>query len=46
VEWFGHPHWVFEDPARPDGSCTLHVYKDRNAVPADYYRRLGRAGGR
>ena len=46
VEWFGHPHWVFEDPARADGSCTLHVYKDRDAAPAEYYRRLGRAGGR
>jgi hypothetical protein len=46
VEWFGHPHWVFDDPARPDGSCTLHVYKDRDAAPADYYRRLGRTGGR
>lgn len=36
IEWFGHPHWVFERPARPDGSCTLHVYKDRDAVPASY----------
>jgi hypothetical protein len=36
VEWFGHPHWVFERPARPDGSCTLHVYKDRDGVPPSY----------
>ena len=46
IEWFGHPHWVFEDASRPDGSCTLHVYKRRDAVPAAYYRLLGVAGGR
>jgi hypothetical protein len=33
--WFGHPHWVFEAPSRPDGSCTLHVEKRRDAAPAD-----------
>lgn len=27
VEWFGHPQWVFENPSRSDGSCTLHIYK-------------------
>jgi hypothetical protein len=41
MEWFGHPHWVFENPARADGSCTLHVYKARDAAPADYGRVLG-----
>ena len=40
VEWFGRPHWVFDDPARPDGSCTLHVYKRRDGAPAEYLRRL------
>jgi hypothetical protein len=40
IEWFGHPHWVFERPARPDGSCTLHVYKDRDGVPAPYLAQL------
>jgi hypothetical protein len=44
MEWFGHPHWVFENPARPDGSCTLHVYKRRDGAPADYGRTLGIAG--
>jgi hypothetical protein len=43
MEWFGHPHWVFENPARPDGSCTLHVYKRRDEAPADYARLLGLA---
>ncbi|MFQ5827675.1 MAG: hypothetical protein ACE5JD_00770 [Candidatus Methylomirabilia bacterium] len=41
IEWFGRPHWVFEDPSRADGSCTLHIYKRRDAAPATYYRRLG-----
>jgi hypothetical protein len=39
--WFGRPHWIFDHPARPDGSCTLHVYKRRDGAPADYARRLG-----
>ncbi len=44
VEWFGRPHWVFDNPSRPDGSCTLHVYKRRDGVPAAYFRDLGLAG--
>ena len=40
VEWFGRPHWVFDEPARPDGSCTLHVYKRRDGAPAAYLARL------
>jgi hypothetical protein len=46
MEWFGHPHWVFEDPARPDGSCTLHVYKRRDGAPAGYGAAPGVDGGR
>ncbi|MFC4003185.1 hypothetical protein ACFS2C_15415 [Prauserella oleivorans] len=26
-QWYGHPHVRFADPARPDGSCTLHIMK-------------------
>jgi hypothetical protein len=45
IEWFGRPHWVFDRPARADGSCTLHVYKRRAGVPGEYARRLGLTGG-
>ncbi len=41
IEWFGHPQLVFDDASRPDGSCTLHVYKDAGRVPAHYYDVLG-----
>jgi hypothetical protein len=44
IEWFGRPHWVFDRPSRPDGSCTLHIYKRRDGAPPDYARRLGGAG--
>jgi hypothetical protein len=44
LEWFGRPHWVFEEPSRPDGSCTLHVYKRRDGAPAAYARLLGVTG--
>jgi hypothetical protein len=44
LQWFGRPHWVFDRPSRPDGSCTLHIYKRRDGAPADYARRLGAAG--
>jgi hypothetical protein len=43
IQWFGRPHWVFDNPSRADGSCTLHIYKHRDAAPADYWRRLGLA---
>lgn len=36
LRWYGHPHWVFERPARPDGSCTMHLYKNKDAAPAEY----------
>ncbi len=36
LRWFGRPHWVFENAARRDGSCTLHVYKRRDGAPREY----------
>jgi acetyl-CoA synthetase len=41
VEWFGRPHWVFDDPSRADGSCTLHIYKRHAGAPRAYLARLG-----
>jgi hypothetical protein len=40
VAWFGRPHWVFDEPARPDGGCTVHIYKRRDGAPAAYLDRL------
>lgn len=40
LRWFGRAQWVFEQPARADGGCTLHIYKRREDAPADYTRRL------
>lgn len=36
IRWFGRPHWVFEDASRPDGACTLHIYKRRDGAPRAY----------
>jgi hypothetical protein len=44
LEWFGRPHWVFERPSRPDGSCTMHIYKRRDGAPATYIRALTAPG--
>jgi hypothetical protein len=44
LRWFGRPHWVFERPSRPDGSCTLHIYKRRDGAPATYIRALTSPG--
>lgn len=44
LRWFGRAQWVFERPARADGSCTLHIYKRRDDAPADYTRRVGLPG--
>lgn len=27
IDWYGRPHLLFVDPARPDGGCTVHVPK-------------------
>ena len=45
IRWFGRPHWVFEDASRPDGSCTIHVYKRRDGAPPEYATRLATAPG-
>jgi len=44
LRWFGRPHWVFDRPSRPDGSCTLHIYKRRDGAPATYLRALTAPG--
>jgi hypothetical protein len=41
LNWFGRAQWVFEQPSRQDGSCTLHIYKRREDIPADYARSVG-----
>lgn len=43
MRWYGRAHWVFEDPARADGSCTVHIYKRRDATPAAYRAMLEQA---
>jgi hypothetical protein len=43
MRWFGRAHWIFDHPARPDGSCTLHVYKRPEDVPAEFNARLAPA---
>lgn len=40
LRWFGRPLWVLERPARPDGSCTVCIYKRPDAVPIEYVERL------
>jgi hypothetical protein len=40
LRWFGRAHWIFEDAARADGGCRLHIYKKREDAPAEYTRLL------
>lgn len=40
LQWFGRAHWVFENAARADGGCRLHIYKQREDAPAEYARML------
>jgi hypothetical protein len=40
LRWFGHVHWVFESPARADGSCKFHLFKRVEDVPDDYTQRV------
>jgi hypothetical protein len=43
LEWFGRPHWVFENPSRAEGSCTVHIYKRRDGAPEAYARTVARS---
>ena len=43
MRWFGRAQWIFDHPARADGSCTLHVYKRAEDVPAEFNARLAPA---
>lgn len=40
LRWFGRAQWVFDEPARADGGCTLYIYKRPEDAPADYTRRV------
>lgn len=33
LAWYGRVHWLFEDPARPDGGCIAHIYKRAADAP-------------
>ncbi|MBI5258087.1 MAG: hypothetical protein HY855_16410 [Burkholderiales bacterium] len=46
LRWFGRAQWVFEQPARADGGCTMHIYKRREDAPADYTRRVALPAGK
>lgn len=41
TEWFGFPLWVFEPPVEADDPCILHIYKDKDYIPEEYYEKLG-----
>lgn len=34
LKWYGRVHWLFENAARADGSCTAHIYKRKEDQPA------------
>jgi hypothetical protein len=40
AERHGAPLWVIDHPH--DGSCSVHVYKDRSRTPSEYLQRLRR----
>lgn len=40
LRWFGRAQWVFADPARRDGGCTVHLYKQAGYTPPEYAAKL------
>lgn len=34
LKWYGRVHWLFENAARADGSCTAYIYKRKEDQPA------------
>jgi hypothetical protein len=45
LRWFGRAQWVFDDPARADGGCVMHLYKKRNEAARAYEARVALAQG-
>ena len=42
TEWYGRIHWAFTPPPTPHAPCVLRVYKDREAIPEEFYRAVGK----
>ena len=40
LAWFGRAHWIFENPSRPDGGCTLYIYKRHDGTPPEYAAKV------
>ncbi|MFO8048636.1 MAG: hypothetical protein R6U29_06345 [Desulfosudaceae bacterium] len=38
---YGRLLWPVDPPDGPEDSCAWHVFKDPDAIPVSYYRRLG-----
>jgi len=41
LRWFGRVQWVFDDPARADGGCRMHIYRRPEDTPPELVRRVG-----
>lgn len=41
IEKYGYPAWTVSAPEKPGDPCVLTIYKDPEAVPAEYYKSLG-----
>lgn len=41
LEAIGFMTWPVDPPGSPDAVCRWHVYKERDAVPGEYFRRVG-----
>lgn len=42
IEEFGYPLYVVFPPKKPGDSCVWWFYKDRKAIPEEYYKRVGK----
>jgi hypothetical protein len=42
VEWGAAPTTIEHPPERPGEPCVHHVYKDMDAIPDEYYQRIGK----
>jgi hypothetical protein len=45
IEWFGFPLWVYELPKSSSESCKIHIFKNPENIPQEYFSLLGKIKG-
>ena len=45
IEWFGFPLWVYKLPKSSSEPCKIHIFKNPEKIPQEYFNLLGKSKG-